>query len=234
MRLLLCFGDGILTLFKYLGYFYETCFVGGSYGLLWTGSMTFDSERTILGLSLRSFSLSFSILLYDASTLRWCALQPPRPAVSPSSSASSGLSDRVSRERERSPRALLPSHVPAPALALVYPPPRVPMMDARRYRNLFPRRRVIPPTPPPSDDDPSDDDDALSSRDVSSADISYELEHESTSFSSGSSDLSSSGSSSSNDSFGYGFGSGGSSSDASSEDDLANRYFSGTFPPSMR
>ncbi|MED6176840.1 hypothetical protein PIB30_092170, partial [Stylosanthes scabra] len=29
----------------------------------------------------------------------------------------------------------------------VYPPPRVPMMDARRYRSLFAQRRVVPPSP---------------------------------------------------------------------------------------
>ncbi|MED6196416.1 hypothetical protein PIB30_047235 [Stylosanthes scabra] len=129
---------------------------------------------------------------------------------------------------------------PAP----VYPPPRVPMMDAWRYHNLFARRRVANPTLPPSDDDPADDDDdredsqsasdaSLSSRDVSSADTSYESERESMSFSSGPSDHSSSGSSASNSSFEYGSGSGGSSSDASSKDDLVNRYIAGTFPPSM-
>ncbi|MED6140435.1 hypothetical protein PIB30_093207 [Stylosanthes scabra] len=166
---------------------------------------------------------------------------PSVPRPPPSSSASSGLSDGVPKECERSPRA--PVHVPA--LAPVYPPPHVPMMDARRYRNLFPRPRVTPPTPPPSDDEPSDDDDderedsqsasdaRLSSRDVSSAGASYGSERESTSFSLGPSDRSSSGSSSGSGSFGYCSGSGVSSSNASSDDDLVDRYFAGTFPPSM-
>ncbi|MED6198353.1 hypothetical protein PIB30_065553 [Stylosanthes scabra] len=154
-----------------------------------------------------------------------------------------GLSDEVPRERERSPHTSLPAPVPAPAP--MYPPPWVPMMDTRRYRNLFPRCRVTPPTPPPSDDEPSYDDDedredsqsandaSLGSWDVSSAGASYGSERECTSCSSGPSDRSSLGSSSSRGSFRYGSGLGGSSSDASSEDDLVNRYFAGTFPPSM-
>ncbi|MED6107819.1 hypothetical protein PIB30_017901 [Stylosanthes scabra] len=49
---------------------------------------------------------------------------------------------------------------PAPAPGPMYPIPRTPMSDARRYRSLFSRRRVAPPTPPPplallSDDEPS-------------------------------------------------------------------------------
>ncbi|MED6195139.1 hypothetical protein PIB30_035275 [Stylosanthes scabra] len=176
------------------------------------------------------------------------AQRPPRPAGSPSSSASSGLSDGVPRERECSPRTPLPApvlaHVPVPAP--IHLPPRTPMMDARRYRNLFPRRRVAPPTPPPSDDEPSDDGDgddredsqtasdaSLSSQDMSSADSSYGSERKSTCFSSGPSDRSSSGSSSNGSSFGYGSVSGGSASDASSDDDLVNRYFAGTFSLSM-
>ncbi|MED6196782.1 hypothetical protein PIB30_050605 [Stylosanthes scabra] len=118
------------------------------------------------------------------------APRPPHPAVSQSSSASFGLSDGAPREREHSPRT--PLLVPVPAPAPVYPPPRVPMMDARRYRNLFRRRRITPPTPPPSDDEPSDDDDDeredshsisdanLGSKDVSSAGASYGSEREST------------------------------------------------------
>ncbi|MED6172343.1 hypothetical protein PIB30_049197 [Stylosanthes scabra] len=137
--------------------------------------------------------------------------RPPRPALSPSSSASSGQSDGVPRERERSPRTPLPAPVPArvPVHALMHPPPQTPMLDARHYRNLFSRRHVAPPTPPPSDDEPSyegngDDredsqtasDASLSSRDVSSAGVSYGSELESTSFSSGPSDRFSLGSSS--------------------------------------
>ncbi|MED6218901.1 hypothetical protein PIB30_030912 [Stylosanthes scabra] len=179
-----------------------------------------------------SFSLYFTMRPLFAGPH---APRPPRPAVSPSSSASSSLSNRVPRERERSPRA--PVLVPALALAPVYPPPRVPMMDVRRYRNLFPRRHVTPPTPPPSDDEPSDDDDderedsqsasdaSLSSRGVSSAGASYGSERESTSFNSGPSDRSSSGSSSGSGSFCYCSGSGTSSSDASSEDNLVDHYF---------
>ncbi|MED6182207.1 hypothetical protein PIB30_026467 [Stylosanthes scabra] len=110
-------------------------------------------------------------------------------------------------------------------------------MDACRYRNLFPRRRVTSPTPPPSDEEQSYNDDdqpedsqsasdvSLSSRDVSSVGASHGSERESTSFSSGPSDRSSSGSSLGNGSFGYCSGSGASSSDASSEDDLVDRYF---------
>ncbi|MED6161819.1 hypothetical protein PIB30_064324 [Stylosanthes scabra] len=61
--------------------------------------------------------------------------------------------------------------VPGP----MHPPPRTPMIDARRYRNLFPRRRVAPPTPPPSDDEPSEDgdgDDREESQSVSDASLS--------------------------------------------------------------
>ncbi|MED6116253.1 hypothetical protein PIB30_098336 [Stylosanthes scabra] len=171
------------------------------------------------------------------------APRAPCPAVPPSSFASSGLSDGVPKEREHYPRTPLP--VPIPAPAPVYPPPPIPMMDACRYRNLFPWRRVTSPTLPPSDDEPSDDDDDerddsqsasdvnLSNRDMSSAGASYGSEYESTSFSSGPSDRSSSGSLSGSGSFGYCSSSGASSNDASFEDDLVDRYFAGTFPPSM-
>ncbi|MED6121942.1 hypothetical protein PIB30_034991 [Stylosanthes scabra] len=176
------------------------------------------------------------------------ASRPPRLVGSPSFSTSSGQSDGVPREREHSPHTPLsaPVPVPVPALALVHPPPRIPMMDACCYRNFFSRRHIAPPTPPLSDDEPSNDGDgddredsqtasdaSLSSRDVSSAGASYSSERECTSFSSGLSDRSSSSSSSSGSSFGYGSGSGGSASDASSDDDLVNRYFVGIFPPSM-
>ncbi|MED6203493.1 hypothetical protein PIB30_116062, partial [Stylosanthes scabra] len=46
---------------------------------------------------------------------------------------------------------------PAPVPGPVYPVPRTPMCDARRYRSLFPRRRIAPPTPPPPSPPPSDD-----------------------------------------------------------------------------
>ncbi|MED6171168.1 hypothetical protein PIB30_038250 [Stylosanthes scabra] len=164
-----------------------------------------------------------------------------RPAGSPSSSASFGLSDGVPREREHSARSLVPTPVYVP----VYPPPLMPMMDARRYRSLFGKCRVVPPTPPPSNDESSDEDDdehddsnsdsdtSLSSKDVSSSDTSKGAERESTSFSSGPSNHSSSGNSSSNSSFGYCSGSNASSNDAYSEDNLVDHYFAGVFPPSM-
>ncbi|MED6182941.1 hypothetical protein PIB30_033347 [Stylosanthes scabra] len=174
------------------------------------------------------------------------APRPPQLVGSPSSSASSGSSGSVHREHKHSPRTPLPSPVLMPVPAPMHPPPRTPMMDARRYRNLFPRRRVAPPTPPPSDSEPSDDgevgdpedsqtakDASLSSRDVSSADALYGSERESTSFSSGPSDRFSSGSSFGGSSVGFGSVMSGSTSDTSSDDDLVNRYFAGTFPPSM-
>ncbi|MED6107188.1 hypothetical protein PIB30_011758 [Stylosanthes scabra] len=93
--------------------------------------------------------------------MRPTAPRPPRPAGSPSSSISSGSSGSFHRERERSPRTPLPLLAPLLALGPVYPVPRTPMTDARRYRSLFSRRRVAPPTPPypsppPSDEEPSE------------------------------------------------------------------------------
>ncbi|MED6157683.1 hypothetical protein PIB30_025627 [Stylosanthes scabra] len=46
---------------------------------------------------------------------------------------------------------------PAPVPGPVYPVPRTPMCDARRYRSLFSRHRVTPPTPPPPSPPPIDD-----------------------------------------------------------------------------
>ncbi|MED6206524.1 hypothetical protein PIB30_027616 [Stylosanthes scabra] len=144
------------------------------------------------------------------------ALRPPRPDVSPSSSASMRLSDGVPRERERSP------HAPIPC------------------------RAVQPTTPPSDNDtsDEYDDDDecedsqsaidaSLTSRDVLFADAFQGLERESTSLNSGPSSHSSSSSSSGSSSFEYCSGSSASSSDTSSEDDLVDRYSVGTFPLSM-
>ncbi|MED6120689.1 hypothetical protein PIB30_023304 [Stylosanthes scabra] len=121
----------------------------------------------------------------------------------------------IGAPRERSPRTPLPPPAPVPILTPMHPPPRTPMTDAYRYRNLFPRRRVAPPTLPPSDDEPSDkgdsddpedsqtaSDTSLSSRDVSSAGASHGSEQESTSFSSGPADRFSSGSSSGGSSVG--------------------------------
>ncbi|MED6174841.1 hypothetical protein PIB30_072849 [Stylosanthes scabra] len=118
-------------------------------------------------------------------------------------------------------------------------------MDACRYRSLFRQRRVVPPIPTPSNDKSSDEDlderddlhsssdTSLSRRNVSSTDASQGSERESTSFSSGPSSHSLSSSSFGSSSFGYCSGSNAFSSDASSEDDLVNRYFAGTFLPSM-
>ncbi|MED6170554.1 hypothetical protein PIB30_032125 [Stylosanthes scabra] len=161
-------------------------------GPLWTMSLTFDSEVVALVIP-RAGNLRFSPLsshltqdiLLSPSYLTTQPLfvglstpRPPRSAVSPTSSASSGLSDGVPREHERSPRAPVPVLAPAS----VYPPPRMPMMDARHYCDLFVQRRTVLPTPPSSDDEPSVEDDdeckdsagdaSLSSRDVSSADAS--------------------------------------------------------------
>ncbi|MED6171304.1 hypothetical protein PIB30_039569 [Stylosanthes scabra] len=196
----------------------------------------------------------FATWLIDFGVLqmRHIARRPPRPAGSPSSFVSSGSSGSVHRERERSPRTPLPPPTPMPVPGPMHLISRTPMMDARRYRNLFPRHRVAPPTPPspptppPSDDEPSDDggdadveddddpedsqtvsDASLSSREVSSAGASYGSKRESTNFSSDPSDRFSSGGSS----VGYGSVTSGSASDASSDDDLVNRHLAGTFPP---
>ncbi|MED6113904.1 hypothetical protein PIB30_075203 [Stylosanthes scabra] len=106
----------------------------------------------------------------------------PRPAASPSSSTSSASTGSVHRERERLPRTPLPSMAPAPAPSPVYPVPRTPMCDARRYRSLFPRRRVAPPTPPPTPPPPSDDEPSVKTYDlatelVGDPDEPYVAEH---------------------------------------------------------
>ncbi|MED6124750.1 hypothetical protein PIB30_061877 [Stylosanthes scabra] len=90
-------------------------------------------------------------------TIRPIAPFSPRLAAFPSSSTSSGSVGSVHRERSRSPRTPLPPMVPAPVPGPVYPVSRTPMCDARRYRSLFPRRRVAPPTPPPPLPPPSDE-----------------------------------------------------------------------------
>ncbi|MED6120515.1 hypothetical protein PIB30_021521 [Stylosanthes scabra] len=163
----------------------------------------------------------------------------PRPAASPSSSASSGSVGSVHRERSRSPRTPLPPMAPTPVPGPVYPVPRTPICDARRYRTLFSRHRVAPPTPlPPS---PPLSDDELS---VETYGPAVELEGDPDEphvaeqvlrrvpeayFSDASHH--SSGSSSGSVSLGYGSASSGSTSDGASDDDLVNRYFAETFPP---
>ncbi|MED6108246.1 hypothetical protein PIB30_021864 [Stylosanthes scabra] len=179
---------------------------------------------------------------------------PPRSASSPRSSVSSGSSGSFRRERERSPRIPLPPPAPMHAPGLVYPIPRTPMSDARRYRSLFSRRRVAPstppsPSPPPSDEelsegtvDPAPElegdpeepylDDFVypAGYDAYSSDASHGSERESVSAGSASSSRHSSDDSSGSGSIGYGEASSGSASDCASDDDLVNRHFAGTFP----
>ncbi|MED6209917.1 hypothetical protein PIB30_059314 [Stylosanthes scabra] len=179
----------------------------------------------------------------------------PRPAASPSSSASSGSVGSVHRERSRSPRTPLPPMAPAPIPGPVYPVPRTPMCDARRYRSLFSRHRVappmpLPPSPPLSDNEPSVETYGPAAElegdpnephvveqvlrrvpEAYSSDASYESEREGASTGSAPSSHHSSGSSSGSISLGYGSSSSGSASDGASDDDLVNRYFAGTFPP---
>ncbi|MED6176041.1 hypothetical protein PIB30_084143 [Stylosanthes scabra] len=90
-----------------------------------------------------------SFLSLSSIILRPIAPFSPRPATFPSSSASSGSVGSVHRDRSRSPRTPVPPMAPAPVPGPVYPVPRTPMCDARRYRSLFSRHRVTPPTPPP-------------------------------------------------------------------------------------
>ncbi|MED6197189.1 hypothetical protein PIB30_054353 [Stylosanthes scabra] len=144
---------------------------------------------------------------------------------------------------------------PAPVPGPVYPVPRTPMCDARRYRSLFSRHRVTPPTPPPPspptiDDEPSaktydpaaglegDPDEPYVQEQVLRlvpeayySDASYESERESASAGSAPSSHHSFGSSSGSVFVGYGSASSGSASSRASDDDLVNRYFAGTFPP---
>ncbi|MED6113093.1 hypothetical protein PIB30_067751 [Stylosanthes scabra] len=158
------------------------------------------------------------------------------------------------RERERSPRTPLPPPAPIPAPGPVYLIPRTPMMDARRYRSLFFRRRVAPstppsPPPPPSDVEPFEgtvDPEAEleghpeepylegyaypAGYDVYSSNASHGSEQESASAGSAPSSRHSSDDSSGSGSIGYGEDSSGSASDCASDDDLVNRHFAGTYP----
>ncbi|MED6205175.1 hypothetical protein PIB30_015515 [Stylosanthes scabra] len=201
---------------------------------------------------LSSYTTQDFFSLSSLPTMRPSSTRPPRPAASPSSSVSSGSSGNYHREHERSPRTPL---APAPAPGPMYPIPRTPMTDARRYHSLFSCRRVAPPTPPPPSPPPSDDEPSIETVDPEAelegdpeepylvdhipigapeayySDTSYGSEQESTSIGSVPSNHHSSGSSSSSASFGYGSVTSGSASDGSSDDDQVNRYFVGTFPP---
>ncbi|MED6204887.1 hypothetical protein PIB30_012935 [Stylosanthes scabra] len=130
-----------------------------------------------------------------------------------------------------------------------------PMCDARRYHSLFPHRRIAPPTPPPPSPPSSDEEPSAETYDLAAelvgdpdepyvaehvpygapeayySDASYGSERESASTDTAPSSHHSSGSSSGNVSLGYGSASSGSASDGASDDDLVNRYFTGTFPP---
>ncbi|MED6207343.1 hypothetical protein PIB30_034957 [Stylosanthes scabra] len=153
--------------------------------------------------------------------------RPPRPSASPTSFSSSGTSGGVPRDRDRSPCA--------PVQAPIYPPPRVPMIDARHYHSLFGQRRVVPPYPrleasEPSEEDSEEHDDTHTSSDTShsSVDIfsvyaSQGSDQESISFDSGPSSHSSFDSGSS----GRWSGSTIFSGSVSSEDDLVNWHFAG-------
>ncbi|MED6122293.1 hypothetical protein PIB30_038493 [Stylosanthes scabra] len=166
-----------------------------------------------------------------------------RLAASPISSTSSGSTGSVHRERERAPRTPLTLMAPAPAPGPMYPIPCTPMCDARRYRSLFPRRRVAPPTPPPpsppsSDDEPSvetydpatelvsDPDEPYVAKQVPYgapeayySDASYGSERENASADTAPSSHHSSGSCSGSVSLGYRSASSGSASDGASDDD---------------
>ncbi|MED6126920.1 hypothetical protein PIB30_083160 [Stylosanthes scabra] len=179
----------------------------------------------------------------------------PRPAASPSSSTSSGSVGSVHRERSRSPRTPLPPMAPAPVPGPVYPVPRTPMCDARRYDSLFPRCRVAPPTLPPPSPPPSDDELSAETYDPTAelvgdpdepyvaeyvpyrapeayySDASHGSERESASTDSAPSSHHSSGSSFDSVSLGYGSASSGLASNGASDDDLVNRYFAETFSP---
>ncbi|MED6185171.1 hypothetical protein PIB30_054471 [Stylosanthes scabra] len=144
---------------------------------------------------------------------------------------------------------------PAPVPGPVYPVPRTPMCDARRYCSFFSRHRVTPPTPPPPSPSPSDDEPSAETYDPAADlegdpdepyvaervpygapeayyfDATYRSERESASAGSAPSSHHSFGSSSGSVSLGYGSTSSGSASDGASDDDLVNRYFAGTFPP---
>ncbi|MED6204843.1 hypothetical protein PIB30_012614 [Stylosanthes scabra] len=188
--------------------------------------------------------------------MRPSAPRPPRPAGLPSSSVTSGSSGSYHRERDRSPRTPLPPPVPAPAPGPMHPIRRTPMSDTHRYRSLFSHRRVAPPTLPPPSPPPSDDESSVERVDPEAelegdpeepyladhipigaleayySDASYGSEQESASVGSGPSSHHSSTSSSGSVLIRYGSVTSGSASDGSSDDDLVNRYFAGTFPPS--
>ncbi|MED6206263.1 hypothetical protein PIB30_024989 [Stylosanthes scabra] len=162
----------------------------------------------------------------------------------PSSSVSSGSVGSVHRERSRSPRTPVPPMAPAPVPGPVYPVPRTPMCDARRYRSLFTRHRVTPPTPPPPSPPPSDEEPSAGTYDPAAelegdpdepyvaervpygapeayySDASDGSERESASVGPAPSSHHSSGSSSESASLGYGSASSGSASDGASDDDL--------------
>ncbi|MED6225661.1 hypothetical protein PIB30_095766, partial [Stylosanthes scabra] len=195
--------------------------------------------------------LSFSLSFYDEAD---CSFLSPSCCF-PEFFCFFGSTGSVHRDRSRSPRTPVPPMAPAPAPGPVYPVPRTPMCDARRYRSLFSRHRVTPPTPPPPsppsiDDEPSADtyDPAAESEgdpdepyvteqvlrpfpEAYYSDTSYESECESASTGSAPSSHHSSGSSSGSVSVGYGSASSGSASGGVSDDDLVNRYFAETFPP---
>ncbi|MED6122294.1 hypothetical protein PIB30_038494 [Stylosanthes scabra] len=229
-------------------------------------STTFDSGEPYLGLILsnrRVREVNRRMSSWPAlgtGFLLSCAMRPivpfsPRPAASPSSSTSYGSIGSVHRERELSPRTPLPLMALAPALGPVYPIPRTPMCDARRYRSLFPRRRVAPLTPPPPSPPSSDDEPSVETYDPATelvgdpdepyvaeqvpygapeayySDASYGSERENASTDTAPSSHHSFGSSSGSVSLGYGSASSGSASDGASDDDLVNRHFAGTFPP---
>ncbi|MED6195189.1 hypothetical protein PIB30_035612 [Stylosanthes scabra] len=170
--------------------------------------------------------------------MRPVAPRPPRPAGSLSSSVSFGTSGSFHRESERAPHTSLPP----PALMPVPGPVHRPAYSDDGCTMIL--QLVC------TDDEPSDyegdvdadeigdleepyafSDSTLSSRDVSSAGASFGSEHESASLSFGPSSHFSSYSSSGSGSVGYGSVTSGSASDASSDDDLVNCHFAGTFPP---
>ncbi|MED6201136.1 hypothetical protein PIB30_091947, partial [Stylosanthes scabra] len=123
----------------------------------------------------RISSLLFPLCPHDETDHCWfeCA-KTPSSSASPTYSSSSSTSGGVSRERVHSPRA--------PIQAPAYPPPRVPMMVARRYRSTFGQRRTVPPSPQceaseSSEEDPEERDNTHTSSDTSHSSVDVSSVH---------------------------------------------------------
>ncbi|MED6198799.1 hypothetical protein PIB30_069913 [Stylosanthes scabra] len=214
-------GAGIVTLSFSIWGTFMLHIPGLGHGPLWTGSTTFDRlgmhHPCVLHLIVIAFyylKALFSLSLPISRSRCVSLLHVPHDLLDPRARPPLPVLVAVFIGSMSVPLALHCPHL-LPCLFLVRC-----ILPADSYDGCpaipqsLPETRVAPPTPPPSDDEPSDEGDGDNPEDSQTANDTSEQPRCILGCSTGSGSVTS-----------------GSASDASSDDDLVNRYFAGTFSP---